>query len=61
MPRDERERLPALVPSGEVVRVVLDLVAAGTAGEVVELPGSRGSRPHLGAPPLAGEGWRPAR
>jgi 3-oxoacyl-[acyl-carrier protein] reductase len=38
LPREERERLPDLVPPGEVVRVVLDLVASGSAGAVVHLP-----------------------
>ncbi len=33
----EQEALPTLIPPEHVVRVVLDLVASGSAGQVVEL------------------------
>ena len=44
LPSSERERLDPLVPPDHVVRVVLDLVSAGHAGQVVELPGGRETR-----------------
>jgi len=37
----EREGLAPLVPPDHVVGVVLDLIASGRAGEVVDLPGGR--------------------
>jgi 3-oxoacyl-[acyl-carrier protein] reductase len=39
LPPAERRARPPLVPPERVVRAVLDLVAAGEAGQVVELPG----------------------
>jgi 3-oxoacyl-[acyl-carrier protein] reductase len=44
LPASEREQLEPLVPPEHVVRVVLDLVASGEAGQVVELPGGRETR-----------------
>lgn len=39
LPEAERAALPPLIPPSDVVRVVLDLVASGRPGEVVELTG----------------------
>jgi NAD(P)-dependent dehydrogenase (short-subunit alcohol dehydrogenase family) len=44
LPASQREGLDPLVPPDHVVRVVLDLVSAGHAGRVVELPGGRETR-----------------
>jgi NAD(P)-dependent dehydrogenase (short-subunit alcohol dehydrogenase family) len=44
MSEQERAGLPPLIPPSTVTRVVLDLVARGTAGQVVELVGGQPPR-----------------